>query len=307
MIRTRPHHHTTGLQLRSLAAVAALALGACSAEAPVDDADPTSPDMMIRIQPDFGPSPNSDDGGGSGGDDGDSGGGGSSDMALDAGGDQGDAATPPSLMPCDQVAIADTTFAIDTTGPGGELSPRLAFDGQALWVTYTRPVDDTEGALQRVFLARLGCDGQLLWGPQPIGDLDDGPDHFADVTASGDRVHVVWAHNSRQDGAWTIRSRTLDRSADGSFALLEDTSKDVTPRDLEGDAVSPTVWELDATSMAEGRAAFVASYLSPQGSRVVLQRLSDDGARLSKSVHPQLPAEGGPSAHKTRGPREKRM
>lgn len=166
---------------------------------------------------------------------------------TDAGGtDAGDASVDAgaALDPaCWDDAASLGVFALE--GETTQIHPDVAWDGEAVWVTWNVANDASDFAVR---VGRLGCEGQ--WLVEPFDVSPDAPGNRIDpaIAVRDGRVLVVWQND---DGAGennlSIEYRTF--GVDGA-----DPGPDAAPLELvvDGETVVANAWMADVTATSDG-------------------------------------------------------
>ncbi len=194
--------------------------------------------------------------------------------------DAADATTSDTITQpdgCKDVGALETTIALDENGPVGQYYARAAFDGEGVWVVYTRKEVDSDD--EDIFAGRILCDGTIDVEPTKINTTGDGVrDYAPSVDVRAGIVHFVWTTDLESDLGVGYRSFTVD----GSPSLNE--SVDVTPQTDAGEPISQLIWEVDIAGLPDGGAVIVASYGDGENFRVFAQQIDQTGSRAGSHI-----------------------
>jgi hypothetical protein len=192
----------------------------------------------------------------------------------DMGDDTPDMTTEP---PCSNIATGQT-FDLDPDDVYGEYFADAAFDGEGVWVIYTRPAN-SQTSLRSTYAVRVECDGTV---GQPIRlSQDNGRDNIhATIAAGGATTYAVWVSDEGGSKKY-IMYQAL--KSDGTASLP--TPADVTPMG-ETEVISDLVWEIDVAALP-GESAVVVGASGPFGEQqVVAQRFLADGSLDGNAFFP---------------------
>ena len=124
---------------------------------------------------------------------------------------EGDAGPAPAPSSCKDGVTLNETFPVDPAGPFGQLYVHASFDGDGVWLAYSRPTPDADFD---VWLARVDCAGQVTDRQQVTDDVP--PNEIDPSIAVGpESVLVVWTADAPDDqpSNLSIRQRLYDRQA----------------------------------------------------------------------------------------------
>ncbi len=150
----------------------------------------------------------------------------------------------PPVATCAEVA-SDEAFLAVPDGPSTQIHPEVAFDGEALWVTYSAP--DAENGFD-VFATRVGCDGTSLIPPIQLNQAVDANEGDSSIAVNGGRVFVVWNSDS-SSGTHNLDTFTQVLDADGNPLWEAERAFEGT---LEGEANPGNVWMPTLVSEGDG-------------------------------------------------------
>jgi hypothetical protein len=201
--------------------------------------------------------------------------------------DTADTAPDASPVPkgCTATATVGVTYPLDTNGPDGQLYARAAFDGDGVWLSYTRRESAGAGD-EDVYAVRILCDGTIGVGPVKVNTTGAGVrDYDPSVDVRDEKVYVAWITEDPSTGNKSISYRTYN--VDGTPIMS--APADVTPQNADGSAISELIWETDVAGLPDGGAIVVASYSSEEsdyGFQVIVQQVDENGNRVGAPVNP---------------------
>jgi hypothetical protein len=208
---------------------------------------------------------------------------------ADAGRDGGADAGPPSCAE----ALADRRVALDRSGVLTQIHPAVAWDGEAIWVTFVRPEEGGDGGFD-VYATRVGCDGRRLVEPFAVQSDPSGNDIDPALAIAGDRVLIAWQTDDGTGGTdnLQVRYRLFDR--DGT-----PRGEDRTLRTrYEGAPVGANHMGVKVAGLPDGRFAVAGSRALPATMRfsAYVQRLAADGSLDGEALDPSVEMEVGQTA-----------
>lgn len=112
---------------------------------------------------------------------------------------------------CAELASNEAFLAVGN-GPSTQIHPEVAFDGEALWITYSAP---DAGSGFDVYATRVGCDGAVLVPPVQMNQLVDANEGDSSIAVNGDRIFVVWNSDS-SSGTHNLDTYTHVLNPDGT-------------------------------------------------------------------------------------------
>jgi hypothetical protein len=205
---------------------------------------------------------------------------GASDAGVDSGmEDAGDPDMGQMDPTCADVITLDRTYDLGTATPVPQLSSRVVFDGESIWVVYTRR-EMTGVGDGDVYAARYACDGAVINAPFKVSEGTGINDANPQIAVGGETVWIVWTANV--NGDQKIFARAYDRGGQPRSA----SPIDVVPQ-IGGQPISTLVWEPDVAVLSETEAVLVASYASPTAGnafQVLVQRLDPTGSLIGDAL-----------------------
>jgi hypothetical protein len=142
----------------------------------------------------------------------------------------------------------DGIIELDPTGPDTQIHGSSTFDGNHLWMAWSRP---DSGSLFDIFLASFACDGSVVTSPFEVTQTDDN-ELDPVLSVSGDRLLVAWlSDNGTGIDNLDIRYRvfTLDGAAVSDSIELSATRNGVA---VTGNALYPSLASIDGGWMLAG-------------------------------------------------------
>jgi len=134
--------------------------------------------------------------------------GGASDAGADAGGP----------LTCEQM-LMERRVALDLDGPRTQIHAAVAWDGEAIWVVYSRPDDDGQFD---IYATRRGCDGAALTEPFAVQADPAGNDIDPAIAISGDTVLVAWTSDDGEGGTDNLQVFYRTFARDGTPTMDAD-------------------------------------------------------------------------------------
>ena len=171
------------------------------------------------------------------------------------------------------------TYDLGTATPVPQLSSRVAFDGESIWVVYSRREMAGVGAGD-IYVARYACDGAIINSPFKVSEGTGINDANPQIAVGPDTVWIVWTANINGDQKIFARAYGKDGSPRSASPI------DVVPT-LGGQPISTLVWEPDIAVVSSDEAIMVASYASPTAGnafQVLVQRLNAAGSIMGDAL-----------------------
>ncbi len=106
--------------------------------------------------------------------------------------DQGEADAAPQ-SPCQ--APFDDPIPLSPDGPSTQIHVAAAFDGDAVWATFSAP--DENGGFD-IWATRTGCTGETLVAPFLLHETPAYSEMDSAIAVSADRVLVAWQQDNKQ-------------------------------------------------------------------------------------------------------------
>lgn len=185
-----------------------------------------------------------------------------------------DTARPPGGCPSAELAAG--TLEVDPNGPLTQIHPAAAWDGEGIWVAWTRP--EPAGANFDIAAARLGVDGTTLVAPFQVDGGDGQNDGSPRVAVSGERVVVAWNADD-MTGVDNLEVRVRGFARDGSD--LDPAPIRIVPR-VEGAPQEGNGWMPALAGVPEGGFALAGAW-------------AVDGVGTFQALLQELDAAGSPT------------
>ncbi|MBX3272773.1 MAG: hypothetical protein KF729_21100 [Sandaracinaceae bacterium] len=157
--------------------------------------------------------------------------------------------------------LAERRVALDPMGPLTQIHPEVLFDGEAIWVVYSRP--EPGGGNFDVWATRRACDGSVLVAPFLVSADPAGNDVDPSIAASGETLLIAWVTDDGSGGMGNLQIRSRTFARDGA-------PRDATDRTLRTSFEGAPVLDshLGAALVARPGGGFVLA-----GTRAVPDRL----------------------------------
>ncbi|MBA2664822.1 MAG: hypothetical protein H0U74_21215 [Bradymonadaceae bacterium] len=190
-----------------------------------------------------------------------------------------DAATP-DLRACLDRAVLDQTWTVAAKEIAGQLQTAMAFDGQGIWVVFTRPGPGEERQ-DLIYATRVQCDGTPSVAPFQVSQLGTGYAAQPVIAAREGKVHIAWAFQDTNTGHWDLLYRAFE--ADGRAYGSQPSS--IAPS-IDDTIVSELAWHPDIAALPDGAAVIVAAVAVDGNFQTMLQRVGADGQRSEDAFYP---------------------
>lgn len=174
---------------------------------------------------------------------------------------------PP--IDCEASVDRSAQFEIPTDGAPAYFA-RAAYADELIWVSYVAVTEVDDQNVEKAHLVRIGCNGEVLSGPQMIGVDTPIRDYHTAIVADDETVFVVWVMETAT--GQELYGRTYD--VDGTPRQAEPFRIVVL---LKTDDTVGTIWKPSLAITPEGNAVMAVEGLTLMDSRVLIQRFDGDG------------------------------
>jgi len=116
--------------------------------------------------------------------------------------------------------LSERRVALDLEGPLTQIHASVDFDGEGIWVVYSRP--EPGGGNFDVWATRRGCGGEVLVEPFLVQADPAGNDIDPTLARSGDTLLIAWMTDDGTGGTDNLQIRYRTFTTDGSPVMPSD-------------------------------------------------------------------------------------